>query len=167
MEKELTQLEALLRQQLAAHEQLAGLVQRKLAALRAADHRQVTACCHAENQRLQAIGELEKERLKLVAQLSLLLDPQAPAPLKLAEVAERLPEPARGRLLVLRQQLRQRMEQVQRDSAVARSAASDLVRHMTGLVQSIGACMTGMGVYSRGGARPQAATAVSTFQATA
>jgi hypothetical protein len=59
------------------------------------------------------------------------------------------------------------MQSVRNDTGVARRAAEALVAHMHGLVQTIGACVTGVGVYCRGGALPKAASAVSTFQATA
>lgn len=167
MEQDFQQLESLLRQQIGCHEQMAELMRQKLAALRQSDPQAVQQITCTENAVLQTLGELEKRRQMLSARLTLALAPQAPAPFKLAELAQRTSEPTRGRLLVLRQQLQQRMEMVRRESAIAHQASQLLLRHMTTLVQSIGSVMTGIGVYERHGAPPRAATAVSTFSATA
>ena len=120
-----------------------------------------------ENAVVQQISELEKKRLQLVADLTLALDPQAAQPLKLAELAQRLDEPDRGRLLVLRQQLLERMAEVRRQTNVARRATESLVSHMQGLVQSIGAACSGMSIYASNGAPPPQAMVLSTFNTTA
>ncbi len=127
----------------------------------------MTELCRQENQRIQMVSGLEKQRLTLVAQMTLALDPQAPQPLRLKELADRLPEPVRGRLLVLRQQVRQRMEEIQAEVGVARRASELLVRHMQGIIQTIGAAVTGVGTYNRNGGRPKVALAMSTFNTTA
>jgi hypothetical protein len=167
MDKALAQLEAVLHDQIAAHQRLLALLERKIAAMRCADHAAVAECCRQENREVQQVGEWEKRRLLLMAELTRALDPAAPEPLRLGDLAERLSEPARGRLLVLRTRLRERMEAVRRESAVAHRAAETLLTHMHGLMKTIGSVMTGIGVYGRGGALPRAATAVSTFSATA
>jgi hypothetical protein len=166
MDKDLAQLEALLRQEIDAQRRLTAMLQRKLGAMRAADHRQVVACCQEENRLLQAAGDLAKARMALAARVTQALDPAASQPLRLGDLADRLAEPVRGRLRVLRQQLRLEMEAVRRESGIARQAAQVLAAHMRGLVQTVGAAMTGIGVYGRQGLCPRAA-AISTFQATA
>lgn len=166
LEKNLASLETLLHEQLKLHEQMLALLQRKKAALARADHAQVTDLCKLENQQVQAVGELEKNRLRLVGDLTLQLEPAAAAPMTLPELAQRLPEPARGRLLVLRQQVRQRMEQVRQEASVIRRATESLMHHIQGLVQTIGSAMHGVGTYNRAGAPPKAALAVSTFSTT-
>jgi hypothetical protein len=163
LEQNLTDLEAVMRAQLAQHERILALLHRKRQALAAADAEGVAQCSVEENRHVQALGELEKRRLLLVGEITLGLDPAAPAPLGLPELAQRLPEPARGRLLVLRVQLRERMEAVAREVGVARRATETLVRHMHGLIQTIGGALTGIGTYTRAGGRPKAALAVSTF----
>lgn len=167
MEKSVATLEAILREQLALHEQMLTTLVDKKAALVRADHGKVTALLQQENNHIQAISELEKKRLALVGDLTLRVEPTAAAPLRLPELAQRLPEPARGRLLVLREQVRQRMERVREEAGLARRATESLVRHMHGLVQSIGSAVTGIGTYSRAGAPPRAALAISTFNTTA
>lgn len=166
-EQQATNLQTVLQQQVEAHEQLLTLLQRKRDGLRTADAKSVMACCALENEKVQLISELEKQRLCVIAALTLSLDPQAAAPLRLADLAEQLPEPVRGRLLVLRQQLVERMTRVAEASTVARRAAEALGRHMHGLVQSIGAISTGVATYGQRGKRPAGATAISTISVTA
>jgi FlgN protein len=167
MDKQIAQLEVVMADETQAHERLIEAMDRKLQALRTADHQKVFACCDEENRYVQRIGELEKQRLLLVAELTRLVAPTAPEPMRLAELAERLGEPARGRLLVRRQQLRERIEQAQKRAGVARRAAEMLVQHMQGLIRVVGGAMTGIGLYGRTGAPPQAAMAVSTINTTA
>jgi hypothetical protein len=166
MDNDLAQLEALLRQEIEAQRNLTAAVQRKLAAIRAADHRQVVACCQDENHLMQIAADLAKARLALAAKITQTLDPAASQPLRLGDLAEKLAEPARGRVMVLRQQLRQQMEAVGHESGIARRAAEVLASHMRGLVRTVGAAMNGAGVYGRGGTCPRGAV-ISTFQATA
>lgn len=165
--KSLVELESILKAQVAQQEQMVALLHAKRVALASADTKRIAELCQQENARLQALSELEKKRIVLGGQITLLLDPKAPAPLRLGELAQRLPEPARGRLLVLREQLRQRFEAARAEVGVARTAAEALVRHMQGLVQSIGTAVTGVNTYNRAGARPQAAISLSTFNTTA
>jgi len=167
MDKRLTQLETVLRDELAAHEQLLVTMDRKLEAMRRADNDVLTRCCREENGLIQRIGDLEKQRLQQVAAWTQQIDPQAPAPLRMGELAQRLDEPARGRVLVLRAQLLERMQQVRQRGGALRRAADTLVAHMQGLMQSIGGALAGAQTYGRRGAMPQQPPAVSTFNTTA
>ena len=161
------QLAGVLTEQLAAHDRLLALLNQKHQSLRQVQYEQVATGSQRENAVVQQISELEKKRLQLVADLTLALDPQAAQPLKLAELAQRLDEPDRGRLLVLRQQLLERMAEVRRQTNVARRATESLVSHMQGLVQSIGAACSGMSIYASNGAPPPQAMVLSTFNTTA
>jgi len=167
LDKQLNQLETILQSQLDAHEQLLALLHRKREALREAAHQRVLQCCELENEKVRVISELEKNRLAIVAELTQMLEPNAAQPLRLAELAERLPEPTRGRLLVMRSQLVQRMQQVQQQTRLTQRALESLHRHMQGLMQTVGSLCSGVATYSANGARPRAATAVSTFNTTA
>lgn len=138
MYKQVPVLETVLKQLADRHEQLLSLMKRQREALRLADPRGVSECSRLENTLVQAIGELEKTRLELVAELTKAVDPNAPAPMRMRDLAERLPEPSRGRLLVLREQLRERITQVKEQSSVTRRATESLLKHMQGLVQTLG-----------------------------
>jgi hypothetical protein len=161
------ELIAVLQQLVAAHMKLLGLLQRKRGALANADYQKLTELCEQVNAQVQQISAHEKSRLTLVADLTLIADPAASAPLRMAELADRLPEPTRGVLLVLRQRLLEQMRHVQRETGVARRATQSLVTHMRGMAHTIGALCTGVSVYDRQGAPPPEAIAVSTFNTTA
>lgn len=167
LETSLHALESVLQRQLAGHEQLLALLQRKREALRAGDLDRIMELCELENEHIQSISELEKRRLELAARVTLLVQPGAPEPMRLEALAAHLPEPQRGRLLALRQTLLGRMGEVKRQTSIARRATEALMRHMQSLVQTVGALSTGVSTYSRHGARPQQATAVSTISLTA
>ena len=167
MKQQIDALEQAVREQTEAHEALLSLLEQKRAALRDADDERMTQLCALENEKLRAIGESEKKRAELAAALTLHVQPDAQAPLRLNELAERLPEPARGRLLVLRQRLRERMQQVQQASTVTRRATETLATHVQGLVQTIGMLATGVSTYDGKGARPAEATTMRTINVTA
>jgi len=167
LEQAVVELEGVLRDQLAQHDRLASLIAAKREALGRADRPRIVELCGEENQCVQVLGEMEKERLAVAARVTLLINPTATAPMALPELAMHLPDPLRSRLLTLRGQLRARMEDTKRSAAVAAQASQALLRHMQGLVQTVGGLMTGVQTYTRQGARPQAATRVSTFSATA
>lgn len=161
-------LSAVLSQLVEVHTQLLGLMQRQRVALR--EHRPDTMrdLCTLENEVVQRISTLEKERLERVATLTLLLDPQAAEPLRLGELAERLPEPMRGQLLVQRQQLLETMGQVQAQTRVARQATEQLLRHMDGVIRSAASAASfGVRTYSRRGRVTEPVTPISTFAMTA
>ena len=167
MDKQIKQLQELLQEQIASHTKLSAMLTQKRAAVAKADHVKVAEMCRAENEMIQRISETEKTRLKVSAEITLLIKPGAAEPMSLLELAQALPEPVRGQLLVTRMELRQRIEAVRQESAVIRRASESLLRHMQGLVQSIGGAVTGIGTYSRNGNPPRAAMAISTFNLTA
>jgi flagellar FlgN protein len=160
-------LEQVLRQLLVLHTELLDLLRRKQDKLRTNDAKAMIDFCALEHEKVQGITDLEKHRLKLVAELTLAVDPGAAEPMRLGELAGRLDEPVRGRLLVQRQQLLEKMKQVQSETSVVRRATETLSKHMQGIIQTIGAISTGVSTYGSGGAFPQRSTAVSTFSATA
>lgn len=160
-------LETTLRQLLDLHTELLDLLKRKRDVVRGNDSRAAVGLCVLEHEKLQKIADLEKKRLHLVADLTLSVDPKAQAPLRMAELADRLGEPVRGRLLVARQQLLEKMKSVQEESNIVRRATEALAKHMHGIVQTLGALSAGVATYGSRGAFPQHNTAVSTFSATA
>lgn len=166
MDKLIAKLEEVVLRQIAAHEKLLTVMQLKVEAFRRSEPEKAASHTRQENVEFQAIAELEKQRLVLVADLTQAIDPQAARPLVMGELAQRLPEPARGRLLLLRARLKERMETVQRESSVCRRAAESLLRHMQGIAQSISGAITGISTYGKNGASPRMAMAVSTFSAT-
>ena len=167
LEKSLNQLEALLRQQITTHESLLGILVRKRQALVTANHLVMNECTVRESDLIKMIAQCEKSRLALVGDITLKLDAKAQSPFTMLELAEHLPEPNRGRLLMLRLELRERIQNVQKETGIARRASESLLRHVHGIIQVIGTACTGVSTYGQQGARHQAATAVSTFNTTA
>ena len=102
-----------------------------------------------------------------MGELTQLVKRDAAQPFDVQTLAEHLPEPARTRLLLLRAQLRDRAEATRKDLKSIHAATEVLLRHMQGLMQSIGGLVTGVNTYGRNGQLPQAAMAVNTFSATA
>lgn len=156
-------LEAVLQQMVKLHQEMLGLLQRKRDAMRHANSELMTDLCRLENQKVQQIAELEKKRLELVAQLTLVIDPAASAPLHMAKLAEHLPDSLKQRVLVLRGQLREQMEAVREQTSVARRAADSLMRHVQGLMQSVTAVSASAAAYNQRGAVAQPAAGMATF----
>lgn len=167
VQQQVDQLEGLIQQLLDEHRQLAGLLQTKREALRACRQRDVVQLCLLEHEKVQRISELEKQRLELSGALTLALKPDATEPMRLMELAEALPEPMRGNLLVMRQQLRQIMTQVREQTHVVRQATESLLRHMQGLVKNITAISTGTPTYGNRGTMPRKPGTIRTISVTA
>ncbi len=169
LEQQISALENLLEEQLRAHEKLSGLLLTQRDALRKSDQRMIAELARQENVQVQRIAELEKQRQMLAAELTLLVQPGAAAPLPLAELAQLLPEPQRTKLLVRRAELRQRMLQVQQQSQASKRASQEMARHMNQLVQRVSALCTGVATYGRSGGPAPAARRLpaSTFSMTA
>lgn len=167
MSKHIPVLETVLRQLADRHEQLLTLMKRQREALRQADHRGVSECSRLENALVQAIGDLEKKRLELVAQLTRVVEPTAAAPMRMRDLAERLPEPSRGRLLVLREQLRERIAKVKEESSVTRRATESLLKHMQGLVQTLSGAGRAVGYAPASHPQPALGAPIGTLKVTA
>ncbi|MGB1126168.1 MAG: flagellar export chaperone FlgN [Phycisphaeraceae bacterium] len=165
--KHIPVLETVLKQLTDRHEQLLTLMKRQRECLRLADHHGVSECSRLENTLVQAIGELEKRRLELVAQLTRAIDPAAIQPMRMRDLAERLPEPSRGRLLVLREQLRERITAVKEQSSVTRRATEALLNHMQGLVQTLGNAGRAAGYAPANQPQPASGHTLGTLQVTA
>lgn len=165
-EKQLVALERLLQDLMQAHEYLLELLGEKRVVMREAKHERMAQICQLENQQVKVISDLEKQRLQLVADITLLIEPNANEPLKLLELADRLAEPWRGRLLVFRHQLKQKIQATQAEAQTTQQATVQLMKHMTGLMQKVTAACTGASVYSAKGA-PSDRNRISTFSMTA
>jgi len=165
--KHIPVLETVLKQLTDRHEQLLTLMKRQRECLRLADHHGVSECSRLENTLVQAIGELEKRRLELVGQITKSIDPSATQPMRMRDLAEALPEPARGRLLVLREQLRERITAVKEQSSVTRRATEALLNHMQGLVQTLGNAGRAAGYAPANQPQPTNTQALGTLKVTA
>lgn len=160
-------LETVLKQSTDRHEQLLTLMKRQRECLRLADHHGVSECSRLENTVVQAIGELEKRRLEVVAEMTKAIEPMSLGPMRMRDLAERLPEPARGRLLVLREQLRERIMAVKEQSSVTRRATEALLTHMQGLVQTLSNAGRAAGYAPANHPQPENTQSLGTLRVTA
>ncbi|MBB6430358.1 flagellar protein FlgN [Algisphaera agarilytica] len=147
----LDHLEAVLAQALERQRQMLSLLERKRVALRQGKDQDMVDLTRLEHATVQTISEVEKRRLQLVADLTLAIDPAAKEPLKMKELAERLPEPYRGRLLVMRAKLVEAITQVAEQTSVVRRASESLMKHVNGLIRTIGVVSNGGAAYGQTG----------------
>jgi hypothetical protein len=144
-------LEATLLAAVQRQEQMIALLERKRLALRSGAIDEMNRLGKLENALVQAIAELEKRRLTVVAELTQRLRPDASAPLPLRDLADALPEPQRGKLLVTRAKLVEAMKQVQHETSVVRRASESLASHVNGLIRTIGVVSGGGAAYGQTG----------------
>ncbi len=166
MDKQWDMLERYLHELIEVHQSMLSLVQRKREAVRQAKPAVVSECTERENELVKRIGAIETERQKVAAELTRLLDAGATEPMRLADLAERVDEPRRGRLLVLHQQLMDVMQTLRRESAITRQAMEGLLNHVQGMVQMLVQTVGGGGTYGRRGRVNAAAAVVSSFSTT-
>lgn len=156
-------LGALLTQLLDANTALhANLVEQR-DAIRAAEPQRVQRVTEEHRRLISGLAALDQRRRELIVELSMSLSlPRASRTPSLSELARVLPEPDRTRVLTLAAQVRDRVEQVHRESASLRSAARTLAAHMEGLMRHVGRQLTSAGVYSpRGQLTPGGSFAVA------
>ncbi|MEM1108311.1 MAG: flagellar export chaperone FlgN [Planctomycetota bacterium] len=160
-------LEAVLAQALERQRQMLSLLERKRLALRGGKDQEMIDLTRLENATVQSISEIEKRRLQLVADLTLAVDPQAKEPLKMKDLAERLPEQYRGRLLVMRGKLVEAITQVAEQTSVVRRASESLMKHVNGLIRTIGVVSHGGAAYGQTGRVNAKPARMSTLNLTA
>ncbi len=144
-------LERILRDQIELHRKLESCIERKKDAIRKAQIDSIRMIYEEENVHVQAIGDLEKDRLMLVGELTESIRPDSNEPLTVLEIAEVMSEEQGARLIELRDLLRDLVKQVRRGSSVVRIASEKLNRHMIGILQTVRTALSGAGVYERKG----------------
>lgn len=163
----LERLEAVLLQAVERQRQIIGLLERKRLALRSGDTAAMENLCRTETSLVQTVAEIEQRRQQMVEALTQRIAPDATEPMRMKDLAECLPEPWRGRLLVTRTQLIETMQQVQQHTAVARRASEALLGHVNGLMRTIGSAARGGAAYVPTGRLQTRTTTLSTINLTA
>jgi len=151
----------------ALHESWLPLAEKKREALASSNVDALSQCLQLENQNVQAVGEMEKQRLEIVGRITQHLNPQATSPMKMVDLAEALPEPTRSKLLLARQALRERVEAIKTQSSIARRATDSLLKHMNGLVRSVASAALGGATYDPSGHTSDKPLRMSTLNLTA
>lgn len=142
-------LESLLSDLIAAHSQMLELTVEHRAALSRADGAAVQMSVGQQGVVAARIADLEGERRRIVAAM---LGPATPlAQPTITMLAEKLPEPARARIVSLAAALRELLLRLRSEAAVVRAATQSLVSHMDGLMQQVARTLSQARLYGRGG----------------
>jgi hypothetical protein len=140
------QLEALLRELAAVQTELLALAGEHRAAIARADTGAIADCVQRQAALLDRSRVADLQRRALV---------EAWAPrergVTLTDLAGRVEEPARTRLLALGGQVRGLVERLARENRVVRAATEALMAHMDGLVRQVARRLSQSGTYSRRG----------------
>jgi len=166
MEQALRELTDCLKREIEVHEAAGEMMAAKLERLRAGRATELRELCAQENTLIQAASEFAKQRMILAAQLTRQVKPDASEPMTLGQLIGFLPEGERDALAELRERLQQRMQDARQRTGVTRKSVEHLVRHMAGLVRTIGGALSNGPAYGSTGKLPSKALAVSTFSTT-
>lgn len=148
----LHELEQILRDMIAHHEQLADLAGVRHEAMRRADTEALGSCIQAENEVVQQIANTEKRRIRVVGAIAAELGSPAKNQTRLSWIAERCPDGPRKRLEHLSTRLRETITRLHDRNAVLQAAAETLARHMNGIRRQIAATLNHAKTYGRKGA---------------
>ncbi len=162
MDKDIQELERSLKRLREEHQALLALIARRRNALRRMDLLELESLSVLETERVRAIGEIERQRREAVRKITVALEPGSNMPMKLSILADRVGEPARGRLLMLRSELHDLIEQCRRENGVTKRATESLLHHVRGVMQVVARAVNHSGTYGRRGVvqRPELATSV-------
>lgn len=155
------ELEAVVRDLIAAYERLSALSQERQRAIRAADPGALGRVIGLESEAVQAVAALEQKRLPLVADLAKRLGAPARTETTITWIAQRLPGLARERLLSQAQRLRELISSVLKQNDTARRTAELLAGHMEGLMRQVAAALNHAQTYGRAGVVGAGPTVVS------
>ena len=133
--------------------ELLAVLQRKLEAMRRADTELLNSCAARERFLLQRIAEAESSRKTLTADLQLRAGAKSKGPVSITELAERIGEPGRSKLLVLADGLRRLVEQTNQLNQVAALAGKELLAHFRYVYDVMRAAERDTGTYDVQGVR--------------
>jgi hypothetical protein len=150
------QLEVILRLLVGEHERLLALTGEHGRAIATANVHALSVCIGKQNEVVQRIAALERQRQGLVGAIMRMPALQGPARLAqtqptMSAVTANAPEPVRSRLAAVTAVLRELLTKLHREHMVVRSAAETLSAHMEGLMRQVVQRMSHAGTYARGG----------------
>jgi flagellar biosynthesis/type III secretory pathway chaperone len=123
----------------AALTQLTELATDKLAALSRADAPGLQSCAAREEEILREVFRSEPRRKAALARVAHSLPGSAPAPLRLKDIAGRLPEPLASSLRARSTALQARAAELQRKNRLAGRVAQNLQAHIRGIFADVAA----------------------------
>ncbi len=139
------QFESILIALIETHEQMLAIAIEHRAAISRADTTGVQSCVGRQAVLSARVNELESQRRTLTAALAP-ARPGSPSP-TITLVAQKLPEPSRGRVLGAAAKLRDVLLRLQRENRILRSATQSLVAHMDGLIQQVARALSQARLY--------------------
>lgn len=151
----LDDLDAAVRELIVEHERLIVAVADQRDAVSRADGSRLTAAILRQGESAQRIAQIERRRINAVAALTAPARAGSrtsqPGQVRLTELAATLPEPGRSRLLESVGMLRTILEQLHREYAVLKDAATQLASHLEGITRQVYAKLSHTGAYARSG----------------
>lgn len=160
------ELETLMRDLLVRYERMRTLAGTRLEAIRQSDGGRLASVIGQENELVQEIAEIEKRRIGVVGRFAERVGSASRTQTTMSELAERVGEPVRGRLLGLARTLRETIHAVRGENRVARVAAEALAQHMSGLMRTVAAHLNHAKTYGRGGTVDAGPAVVSALDVT-
>ncbi|QDU32691.1 FlgN protein [Poriferisphaera corsica] len=151
IDNQINTLDLILQKQLQLHTSLLDLLKQKRNAIGSSDPSQMTNICELEQEKIHLIKQLENKRQQIVINVTKHLNPQATLPLTMQDIAQYIGGTEGDRLLIRRNQLRQKMEDVRQQASIAKRATESLMRHMQSIVQTITAASSGTASYGDSG----------------
>lgn len=145
------ELEQVLAEIAGQYQELARCAVERREAMRRADTRRLAHCVGSENAAVQRIADLERRRMAVVETLAARVGAPGKSQTPVSQLAPLLPEPARSRLLMLAQGLRDLMEKVAVLNEATRKAAEALSAHMEGLMRHVAAKLNHAQTYGPSG----------------
>jgi hypothetical protein len=135
------------------YEELMLVLRRKLESMKRADSEGLNSCSARERFLAQRIAEAESHRKQVLSRLQNELGFQAGRGVTVAELAGRLQEPARSKLLIMAQGLHQLISEADRMNQVAALVAKELLTHFRRVYEAMRVTQGAGALYGPGGAR--------------
>lgn len=157
----LAALERLVGGLLVCYEELESVGERRMVAIRRARSGEIASCVREENELVQRVAELEKQRVVIAEAYAKRLGSAEGAQTRLSWIAERLGGEEGERVRGQVERLRGVIEGVQRRNAVSVEATTSLAMHMRGLLRKVAERLNHAKTYGRGGLVEAGATVVS------
>ena len=153
------QLDAVLRQLVVEHEKLLSQAAEHRRAIAQADAGALGVSMSAQQNLVQRITALERQRQTIVSGLTK-ADPRG---VRFSDVTARAPEPMRSRLAGVAASLRDVLNALHEEHIALRRAAETLSMHMEGLLRQVCRGLSHTGTYARRGAMDSSVQVVSSM----
>jgi hypothetical protein len=156
------ELETILHQLINEHEKLLRQMQSQQAAMKKLDQAALEDISHLQEATRLRITSLETRRRTICAQLAKVLRIEGQP--TLTRIAEAMPAPAKGKLLGLRNRLKELVAQVSARATVAGRLAGAVLGHLNTVVRLLAGSVEKAGLYTKNGV-PQVSTRIGVLEA--